>query len=104
MQAQIQGLDGSLCTPKCKGMQCPSDKPDGCIAEPECALQSQSGDSYCALMCISDGTCPKGAKCGQVGKGVKSEFAGLGVCYFPDAELADSANTVTLGEQSQLVV
>jgi cathepsin L len=81
-----------------------TDKPDGCIAEPECALQSQSGDSYCALMCISDGTCPKGAKCGQVGKGVKSEFAGLGVCYFPDAELADSANTVTLGEQSQLVV
>merc|ERR1719261_1336035 len=32
-EAQIQGLDGSLCAPKCNGSTCPTDKPS-CRASP----------------------------------------------------------------------
>merc|ERR1719271_335543 len=64
VQAQIQGIDGSLCAPKCTGTTCPADKPT-CAARATCALQDQSGDKYCALMCVADFMCPTGSKCGK---------------------------------------
>jgi len=94
-EAQIQGLQGSLCAPKCNGSTCPADKPT-CRASPQCALQDQSGDRYCALTCFLDGGCPEGAKCGKP--------SGLfGVCYFPDAKPTATAVTMKLAfEESEM--
>merc|ERR1719284_1192016 len=48
MDAQIQGIDGEACVPKCDSSgSCPTDKPTGTLAKPMCALQDQSGDKYC---------------------------------------------------------
>ena len=48
---QIQGVTGPVCVPKCTGTTCPTDKPAGASATPQCALQSSTGDKYCALIC-----------------------------------------------------
>jgi len=94
VQAQIQGLDGSLCAPKCQGQTCPTDKPS-CRASPKCALQDQSGNHYCALTCLLDSGCPDGAKCGHVG-GI------LGVCYFPGAKATKELVTVTIDAYTEM--
>jgi len=92
VQAQIQGLDGALCAPKCQGQTCPSDKPS-CRANPQCALQDQSGNHYCALMCVLDSGCPSdGAKCGKVGGGI------FGVCYYPSSQPTSSAVEMTINQ------
>ena len=52
LRAQVQGVDGSLCAPKCTQSQCPKDKPQGTLAFAQCMLQDQSGDKYCALACF----------------------------------------------------
>merc|ERR1712100_626064 len=71
-EARVQGVDGSLCAPKC-----PKDKPPRTLAFASCMLQDQTGDKYCALTCFFDFMCPKDSKCGKVG--------GLaGVCYYPE--------------------
>ena len=89
MQASVQGIDGSLCAPKCDAQnQCPSDLPEGTKAKAKCMLQdSQSRDKYCALQCSVDGQCPEGSKCGKLGP--------IGVCAFPDTT-PTSAHTVYL--------
>merc|ERR1719238_2007976 len=66
-EASIQGMDGSLCAPKCAQTQCPKDKPPRTLAFASCMLQDQSGDKYCALACFADFMCPKDSKCGKVG-------------------------------------
>jgi cathepsin B len=94
VQAQIQGISGSLCAPKCTGSTCPSDKPS-CRASPQCALQDQSGNKYCALMCGMDSGCPTGAKCGKPGGLV-------GVCYYPTSEPAADAVTLTVASDLKM--
>merc|ERR1712193_519383 len=54
---------------------CPTDVPAGTTDKPQCILQDQSGDKYCALTCIFGG-CPTGAKCAHVG-GI------MGICVYP---------------------
>merc|ERR550514_491779 len=52
MAIQITGVTGGVCSPACgSDLSCPSDVPDGVTATPQCALQSPTGDSYCALIC-----------------------------------------------------
>ena len=46
---QVQGVSGDFCSPKCSGMTCPSDKPL-VLRHPMCALQTTTGDKYCALV------------------------------------------------------
>jgi len=77
-EVQIQGLQGVTCSPQCQGMSCPTDVPTGTSAKPQCVLQDQSGDKYCALTCFLGG-CPSGAKCRHSG------FTGL-CMYDVDAE------------------
>merc|ERR1719265_3058325 len=80
MDAQIQGVDGEACVPKCDASgSCPTDKPTGTLAKPMCALQDQSGDKYCALVCVADFMCPSGAKCGK-------PSGAVGICVYPSSE------------------
>ena len=42
---QVQGVSGGFCSPACSSAgSCPSDKPAGDSAAPQCALQSPTGD------------------------------------------------------------
>jgi KDEL-tailed cysteine endopeptidase len=98
-QASIQGMDGSLCAPKCASMQCPKDKPPRTLAFAQCMLQDQSGDKYCALACFADFMCPKDSKCGKVG--------GLtGVCFYPGTTASPNSKKMhKIGqEEDELVV
>merc|ERR1719333_1111463 len=76
VEAKLQGVDGSLCAPKCQEQKCPSDKPPRTLAFAQCMLQDQSGDKYCALACFADFMCPKDSTCGKLG-------ALTGVCVYP---------------------
>merc|ERR1719230_39658 len=77
-EASVQGANGEVCAPKCDASgSCPTDVPAGTTDKPQCVLQDQSGDKYCALTCILGG-CPTGAKCAHVG-GL------MGICVYPGA-------------------
>lgn len=74
---QVQGLDGDFCAPQCKVNSCPSDAPDGVTAKPQCALQTTSGDKYCALICDpSDSSSCGTATCKSI--------QGTGICTYDD--------------------
>jgi len=77
--ARVQGADGALCAPPCKGPTgCPQDVPEGTKATPQCVLRdSSSGNRYCALTCSEDSDCPTSAKCDPLGV--------VGLCVYPDA-------------------
>ena len=77
MQGQLTG-GGELCAPKCDASgSCPTDVPSGVTASPVCALQDQSGNKYCGLLCTSDSQCDtaNNGKCSSVG-------FGQGVCTY----------------------
>lgn len=78
---QIQGVDGSFCSPKCVNDQCP-DAPAGVgpSDHAECALQTQSGDKYCAIECTPSFT--KQESCGLANMTCKRVQFGVGLCTY----------------------
>lgn len=90
MAFRIDGIKGDVCVPKCTGTTCPTDKPAGVTASPQCALQSSSGDKYCVLICspsaealsfpvfkrAADAQCGTNASC----KAIQS----VGICTYDD--------------------
>jgi len=86
----IQGISGDICTPSCTSTPCPTDTPPGTTATPQCALQSPTGDKFCALLCtpgVDDGTC---------GDATCQPISGIGICTYAEAksEFEDIVNTV----------
>merc|ERR1712072_984484 len=52
MNVTVTGVKGSFCAPKCDASgACPTDVCPGTVSKPKCALQSSTGDKYCALLC-----------------------------------------------------
>merc|ERR1719409_1028292 len=83
---QIQGISGDMCTPKCTGTTCPSDVPSGVTATPTCALQTTSGDKYCALLC-SPSTDEESLRAGDAQCGTNASckaISGVGICTYDD--------------------
>eukprot|EP00470_Lotharella_oceanica_P005831 CAMPEP_0170177522 /NCGR_PEP_ID=MMETSP0040_2-20121228/10435_1 /TAXON_ID=641309 /ORGANISM="Lotharella oceanica, Strain CCMP622" /LENGTH=135 /DNA_ID=CAMNT_0010420195 /DNA_START=18 /DNA_END=425 /DNA_ORIENTATION=+ len=81
ISAQIQGVQGDFCTSKCSLIKaCPTDVPTGVTAKPQCALQTSTGDKYCALICSpsskNDDQCGTNASCKPI--------SGVGVCTYDD--------------------
>ena len=73
----IQGLTGEVCAPSCTTAACPTDVPAGVTASPQCALQDQSGNKYCVLLCtpsVEDDQCGDKASCKPI--------QGQGVCTY----------------------
>ena len=73
----IQGLTGEVCAPSCTSAACPTDVPTGVTAAPQCALQDQSGNKYCVLLCspsVEDDQCGENATCKPI--------QGQGVCTY----------------------
>merc|ERR1712232_305572 len=89
MAGQLQG-GGVLCAPKCDASGgCTTDVDPSCTKpKPQCVLQDQSGDKYCALTCgFLKGNCPSGAKCSSPISGVctyPSQTSGLEELFIPD--------------------
>jgi len=80
---QIQGVDGSFCSPKCgDDGSCPTDVPSGVTGKPECLLQDQSGDKFCAVACVPLLSDLKN-ECGS-GTCQSVESVILGICTYPD--------------------
>jgi len=80
---QVQGLSGSFCSPKCKGLfikTCPA-APSGTSAQGKCILEASGSSSptNCALVCQpgSNGACPAGATCQAI--------QGTGICLYPES-------------------
>ena len=77
---KITGIAGDLCSPPCAGAgTCPTDKPSGVTAAPQCALKSSTGAQYCALICdptADDAQCGANASC----KAIQS----TGICTYDD--------------------
>jgi len=94
-QASVTDAGGSVCAPACQGTNCPTDVPDGVTAQPTCALQDQSGNKYCALLCDSDDQCDAagGAKCGHPQAGQP------GICVYPTA-----TNSIPMFMQTSILV
>merc|ERR1712066_13249 len=77
---QMQGVSGDFCSPPCSGMTCPSDKPSGVTANPQCALQTTTGQKYCALICQPSNR-TNGAN-GECGSGSCQSIMGVGLCTY----------------------
>merc|ERR1711974_125392 len=81
VKASVTGVDGSFCAPECSGFSCPTDKPSGVSATPQCALQTSGGAKYCALICtpnairtVTDSECGTNASCKAI--------SGIGICTY----------------------
>ncbi|KAL7576581.1 hypothetical protein ACA910_018072 [Epithemia clementina (nom. ined.)] len=50
------GIDGQFCAPKCDAATdaCSKDVPEGVTGSPLCALQSPTGDKFCAILCLPE--------------------------------------------------
>ena len=84
---KITGIAGDLCSPPCAGAgTCPTDKPSGVTAAPQCALKSSTGAQYCALICdptADDAQCGANASC----KAIQS----TGICTYDDVPVPPSS-------------
>merc|ERR1712224_685518 len=94
-EASVQGANGDVCAPKYDGTSCPTDVPAGTTDKPQCVLQDQSGNKYCALTCILGG-CPTGAKCAHPG-GL------MGICVYPTSEKKDTTLTLNAPNDQELL-
>jgi hypothetical protein len=91
---QIMGIDGMFCSPSCSdNTSCPSDTPDGVTAIPSCALQSPTGDKYCAILCqpttttetettTANGVQVGGGECGPMTCQPVPQAQGMGICTY----------------------
>merc|ERR1719183_1936529 len=81
----ITGVKGAFCSPPCTlGIICPSDKPTGVTAKPQCALQTSAGAKYCALIC-SPSTDKKSLRAGDAQCGADASckpISGVGLCTY----------------------
>jgi len=83
---QVQGLSGDFCSPKCDSSgSCPTDKPAGDAASPSCALQTTTGDQYCAMLCKADSEC---------GTGSCQSVSGQGICTYSTSALISSVKRI----------
>jgi len=74
----IQGVAGAMCSPECTS-SCPS-APSGFTADPECALQSTSGEKYCALICEPGSS----SACDPSAKATCKSIQGTGICTYDE--------------------
>ena len=85
----VDNIPGDLCAPSCTLFNpCPTDKPPGVAAHPECVLQDPTSQhEYCALVCsvtapivdqkAADEQCGTNASC-------KTVQTGIGICTYDD--------------------
>ena len=76
----VSGVPGAFCAPKClPSGGCPTDTCPTTVAKPQCVLQDQSGDKYCALLCTPGGG---GTQCSHDEHMTCSPISGVGLCTY----------------------
>jgi C1A family cysteine protease len=81
MAIQIQGVSGAFCAPSCSTLKpCPS-PPSGMNGEAECALQTSTGEKYCAVICNPYGANQCEAAAGMTCKSIQ----GTGICTYDES-------------------
>lgn len=98
MKVQIQGIEGTFCSPKCgSNAPCPADPYKWATAKGQCVLQVPSSPtpSQCALICRpepgTNGGCPKHGECQPI--------QGLGICTYPPS--SSSSESVAEKEEEE---
>jgi hypothetical protein len=83
----VTGVAGDFCSPDCTSTPCPTDKPTGVTAAPQCVLQdAATGGKKCALVCspsavIKDQQAAD-AQCGN--KATCKAIQTVGLCTYDD--------------------
>lgn len=79
---QIQGVDGSFCSPQCDASGMCPDAPTGVASgdHAECALQTTSGAKFCAIECTPSFTSQP--SCGLPNMTCKRVQFGVGLCTY----------------------
>ena len=76
----VSGVPGAFCAPKClPSGGCPTDTCPLTVDKPQCVLQDQSGDKYCALLCTPGGS---GTQCSHDEHMTCSPISGVGLCTY----------------------
>ncbi len=95
---RIMGIAGVFCSPSCGSSPCPTDVPEGVTVAPQCALQSPTGDKFCAIICSPSSTQTSttdasflrannaaivgGGDCGPMNCVPIPQAAGMGICVY----------------------
>lgn len=79
---QVQGITGDICAPSCTFNPCPTDKPAGVTADPQCSLEDPFGNKYCCLVCDPSST--DDSQCGE--NDSCKPIANIGICTYDDME------------------
>jgi hypothetical protein len=85
-KVQVTGVAGDFCSPDCTSTPCPTDKPTGVTALPQCVLQdAASGGKKCALVC-SPTALIKDQKAADAmcGKATCKAIQTIGLCTYDD--------------------
>mmetsp|Transcript_11856 Transcript_11856/g.27047 ORF Transcript_11856/g.27047 Transcript_11856/m.27047 type:complete len:145 (-) Transcript_11856:146-580(-) len=99
---QVQGVSGNFCTPQCSSSgSCPSDVPSGVTAAPQCALQTTTGQKYCALICQP--SVKLGGASGECGTGTCQSIQGIGLCTYSSSEKSAERLAASLSLEKQAV-
>merc|ERR1712238_66830 len=64
LAVRMSNVEGTFCSSSCAKHPCPTDVPVGVKLEPQCALQSPTGEKYCAILCNPADA--EGLPCGPV--------------------------------------
>merc|ERR1712238_409138 len=90
--------EGTFCSSSCATHPCPTDVPVGVKLEPQCALQSPTGEKFCAILCNPADA--EGLSCGQVMQCATIPGSPQGVCDYVTSEVeahVDSPATLIRG-------
>merc|ERR1712166_1419211 len=100
---QVQGVSGDFRSPPCTSSACPTDIPSGVTAKPTCALQTPTGDKYCALICTPSQIRSNGAT-GECGSGSCQGIQGTGLCTYATSSPDMASILVMPQQQTQFLI
>merc|ERR1712238_238163 len=84
LAVRISNVEGTFCSSSCAKHPCPTDVPVGVKLEPQCALQSPTGEKFCAILCHPAEA--EGLSCGQVMQCATIPGSPQGVCDYVTSE------------------
>merc|ERR1712238_467282 len=84
LAVRLNNVEGTFCSSSCAKHPCPTDVPVGVKMEPRCALQSPTGEKYCAILCNPSDA--EGLSCGRFMQCATIPGSPQGVCDYATSE------------------
>merc|ERR1712238_177372 len=79
LAVRMSNVVGTFCSSSCATHPCPTDVPVGVKMAPQCALQSPTGEKFCAILC---NPADNGLPCGSVMHCATIPGSPQGVCDY----------------------